>query len=92
MINPKTNRIPFMISDDELSKVDDWRFANRIGSRAAAIRLLCAKQLEQEKADYQRWETGFRNIVSAIGLTRSDFEIPEIVERVRRLAEVHKDG
>lgn len=38
---PRQNRIPFMMSDAELSAVDDWRFANKIGTRAEAIRRLC---------------------------------------------------
>lgn len=42
MSNVRENRIPIMLNDDELSALDDWRFANRIGSRAAAIRTLIA--------------------------------------------------
>jgi hypothetical protein len=38
---PRQNRIPFMMSDAELEAVDDWRFANKIATRAEAIRRLC---------------------------------------------------
>jgi len=38
---PRQNRIPFMMSDVELKAVDDWRFENRIATRAEAIRRLC---------------------------------------------------
>lgn len=38
---PRQNRIPFMMSDTELAAIDDWRFENRIGTRAEAIRRLC---------------------------------------------------
>jgi len=37
----KDQRVPIMMSEDELSAIDDWRFANRIGSRGEAIRRLC---------------------------------------------------
>lgn len=38
---PRENRVPIMMSDEELTKVDDWRFANRIATRSDAIRKLC---------------------------------------------------
>lgn len=38
---PRENRIPIMMSDDELNAIDDWRFAMRIGTRAEAVRRLC---------------------------------------------------
>lgn len=38
---PRQNRIPFMMSDAELEAVDEWRFANKIATRAEAIRRLC---------------------------------------------------
>lgn len=34
-----------------------------------------------------RWETGLRNVASALGWARKEYEIPEIVEHVRMLAE-----
>jgi hypothetical protein len=37
----KDQRVPIMMSEDELKAVDDWRFENRIGSRGDAIRRLC---------------------------------------------------
>ena len=37
----RENRIPVMLTDEELKAIDDWRFANRIATRAAAIRHLC---------------------------------------------------
>jgi metal-responsive CopG/Arc/MetJ family transcriptional regulator len=36
----RTEKIQIMLDDDELSTIDDWRFANRVPSRAAAIREL----------------------------------------------------
>jgi exonuclease VII large subunit len=46
----RENRIPIMVSHEELAAIDDWRFANRIATRSDAIRRLCqnALWLEQE--------------------------------------------
>lgn len=44
-MSKRLNRIPIMMSDDELNAVDDWRFANRLGTRSDAIRRLCAVAL-----------------------------------------------
>lgn len=53
MIDPNnpTRIIKFqmMLSKAESDAVDDWRFANRIKSKAAAIRLLVEKGLEAER-------------------------------------------
>ncbi|RCL00016.1 MAG: hypothetical protein JSC085_001003 [Candidatus Tokpelaia sp. JSC085] len=37
----RKHRIPIMMSDDELTSVDDWRFNNRVATRSEAIRRLC---------------------------------------------------
>lgn len=41
----KDNRVPLMMSSEELEAIDDYRFQNRIASRAEAIRCLCRDQL-----------------------------------------------
>ena len=38
---PRENRIPIMMSDEELTAVDDWRFENRVATRSDAVRRLC---------------------------------------------------
>jgi metal-responsive CopG/Arc/MetJ family transcriptional regulator len=38
---PPKNRIPIMMSDEELAAVDAWRVANGIATRSDAIRCLC---------------------------------------------------
>ncbi len=38
---PRQNRIPIMMSDAELSEIDNWRFANHVATRADAVRRLC---------------------------------------------------
>ena len=39
-VKPREHRIPIMFSDSELAAIDDWRFANRIATRADAVRRL----------------------------------------------------
>jgi hypothetical protein len=41
-------RLQIMLTDDELSALDDWRFAARMPSRAAAIRELLKRGLAAE--------------------------------------------
>lgn len=41
----KDQRVPIMMSEDELKAIDDWSFANRIRSRGEAIRRLCSMGL-----------------------------------------------
>ncbi|MHA6731410.1 hypothetical protein [Devosia sp. A369] len=38
---PRENRIPIMMSNEELTAIDDWRFANRVATRSEAVRRLC---------------------------------------------------
>ncbi len=37
---PRENRVPIMLTNEELTAIDDWRFANRVATRSAAIRKL----------------------------------------------------
>lgn len=37
---PRENRVPIMLSAQELQQIDDWRFANRVATRSDAIRRL----------------------------------------------------
>jgi hypothetical protein len=41
MVKPREKRVPIMMSEDEMSAIDDWRFANRVATRSDAIRRLC---------------------------------------------------
>ncbi len=41
----RTEKIQIMLDDDELAAIDDWRFENRLPSRAAAIRELIRRGL-----------------------------------------------
>jgi len=44
----RKNRVPIMLNDSELKAIDDWRFANRIGSRSAAMRRLMLAALNSD--------------------------------------------
>lgn len=37
---PRENRVPIMMSDEELTSIDDWRFSNRVATRSDAVRKL----------------------------------------------------
>jgi hypothetical protein len=54
---PRQNRIPFMLSDAELAAIDDWRFANRVATRAEAIRRLISSALSYEQKELPDGET-----------------------------------
>lgn len=41
----RTEKLQLMLSRDELQAIDDWRFGNRLPSRAAAIRELLRRGL-----------------------------------------------
>ena len=64
-------RLQIMLADDELAALDDWRFANRMPSRASAVRELLKRGLAAE------------GVVLAGGVHSKDFgvlepEAPEI--------------
>lgn len=42
---PRVERLQIMLREDELRALDDWRFARRMPSRAAAIRELLKRGL-----------------------------------------------
>lgn len=41
----RTEKLQVMLSDEELQAIDDWRFAHRLPTRAAAIRELLKRGL-----------------------------------------------
>lgn len=43
-------RIPLMVSSQELTEIEDFRFANRINTRAEAVRRLIARGLKDTGA------------------------------------------
>ena len=44
----RIERLQIMLTEDELSAIDDWRFARRMPSRAAAIREIVKRGLAAE--------------------------------------------
>jgi len=42
----RTEKLQVMLDDIELEAIEEWRFRNRLPSRAAAIRTLIARGLE----------------------------------------------
>ena len=60
-------RLQVMLADEELKALDDWRFANRMPSRASAIRELLKRGLAAE------------GIVVTPGVHSRDFGVLEAV-------------
>jgi hypothetical protein len=52
-------RLQIMLMDEELAALDDWRFAKRMPSRAAAVRELLKRGLAAEGFDLA--ETGSKS-------------------------------
>ncbi len=46
----KNIRLPLMVSEQEAKAIDDWRFAQRVASRAEAVRQLIARGLQPDSA------------------------------------------
>jgi metal-responsive CopG/Arc/MetJ family transcriptional regulator len=46
----REQRLQIMLTEDELTALDDWRFARRMPSRAAAVRELLRRGLQAEGA------------------------------------------
>nr|WP_166180706.1 hypothetical protein [Altererythrobacter segetis] len=44
----REQRLQIMLTEDELSAIDDWRFARRMPTRAAAVRELLKRGLAAE--------------------------------------------
>jgi hypothetical protein len=47
----RPERLQVMLNEDELAALDDWRFAQRMPSRAAAIRELLGRGLIAESVE-----------------------------------------
>lgn len=47
--DPRVIKFQMMMSQQESEAIEEWRWKNRISSKAEAIRLLVQKALEQEK-------------------------------------------
>jgi hypothetical protein len=56
----RPERLQIMLSAEELAAVDDWRFARRMPSRAAAVRDLLRRGLAAEGIDVATQRRGSR--------------------------------
>lgn len=84
---PRENRVPIMMSDEELTRIDDWRFENRVNTRSEAIRRLCVQGLMVEQFQ--------RTMVLGVALVVERFEkewekkdIDNFVHSLRQTASV----
>jgi hypothetical protein len=62
----RTERLQIMLSDQELTAIDDWRFKFRLPSRAAAIRDLIRRGMLNEgmpAPDTDKTSTQFSSLI-----------------------------
>lgn len=78
---PRENRVPIMMSDDELSMIDDWRFANRVATRSDAVRRLVQIALRFDEASKRMGEVGWSVVPLIQELERLLKRANEIEER-----------
>jgi hypothetical protein len=57
----KAERLQIILTPEELAALDDWRFANRMPSRAAAIRELLKRGMQPRGGDVERAGLGRRS-------------------------------
>lgn len=56
----RTEKVQVMLDDGELRAIDDWRFENRIPTRAAAIRELLRRGLLNKQFESPRGDLSTR--------------------------------
>jgi len=56
----RTEKVQVMLDDGELRAIDDWRFENRIPTRAAAIRELLRRGLLNKQTESPRGDLSTR--------------------------------
>lgn len=85
---PRDSRVPFMMSKKELDAVDEWRFANRIPTRADALRRLCQIGLALDAESEKLASTVEKIQISANALTEETIGENRNVSVVRIMDEV----
>jgi hypothetical protein len=68
----RPERLQIMLTQDELDAVDDWRFACRMPSRAAAVRELLKRGLAAEGIDLADGKMRSRDFGVVDGKLRSE--------------------
>ncbi|MDB5454927.1 MAG: hypothetical protein JWP92_512 [Caulobacter sp.] len=68
----RPERLQIMLTQDELDAVDDWRFARRMPSRAAAVRELLKRGLAAEGIDLADGKMRSRDFGVVDGKLRSE--------------------
>jgi hypothetical protein len=74
----RPERLQIMLTADELAALDDWRFARRMPSRAAAVRDLLRRGLAAEGV-----------AIAARGRSSGSFGVVETSRRARNTGDKH---
>ena len=67
----RPERLQIMLTQEELAALDDWRFARRMPSRAAAVRELLKRGLEVEGVQLADGKMRYRDFGVVDGPLRS---------------------
>jgi hypothetical protein len=80
---PRDNRIPIMMSEDELRLIDDFRFSNRIGTRSGAIRKLCADAINYVPRYRAARDWSLEALISLDEFARKNPDVPidDVIEK-----------
>lgn len=68
----RPERLQIMLTQEELAALDDWRFARRMPSRAAAVRELLKRGLEAEGVELANGKMRSRDFGVVEGPMRSN--------------------
>ena len=71
-------RLQIMLTEEELSMLDNWRFSKRMPSRAAAIRELLKRGLAVE--GFESAESGMKSGDFGVGNSKSDSGVSDKAE------------
>ena len=70
--SPRDNRIPIMMSHEELASIDEWRFSNRVATRSDAIRRLCQIGMGADEVIVPRALAHLGNLLERIDMEAED--------------------
>lgn len=87
---PRENRIPIMMSDEELTAVDDWRFENRVATRSDAIRRLCQIGMRADRSALDLFKL-VRTVSDIEYLALTELARPDLHEDERRKIMAHME-
>lgn len=91
MVKPRENRVPIMMSDEELNLVDDWRFKNRVATRSESVRRLCHIGLtfDEHRAEFiEAFKGQYEELTKALAILADMVQGQDATEREKALGQI----